>query len=179
MAFLLLLLVSFHTLPSGHAAGSFWESSGVIRPDQIPKPAELVLVPREFTRNGFQIALEEQALRAFLRMAKAAGRKNIRLTLASGFRSNAAQSRAIEARRKKGQLDERIFSNLAPVGYSSHLTGRAIDFAPNGPDFSKTEAYLWLSAHAEEFGFHEALARGAAPGVSWEPWHFKYQGSRR
>lgn len=88
---------------------------------------------------------------AFDRMAAAAARDGVTLTVTSGWRSSAEQARLFAA-----HPDPRW---VAPPGRSLHRLGTELDLGPAG-------AYGWLAANAPGFGFVRRMA--------WEPWHWGY-----
>ncbi len=88
---------------------------------------------------------------AFDRMAAAASRDGVSLTITSAFRSDAEQA-VLFARHPDPRW-------VAPPGHSLHRLATELDLGPPG-------AYGWLAANATRFGF---LKR-----YSWEPWHFGY-----
>ncbi len=88
---------------------------------------------------------------AFDRLAAAAGRAGIPLTITSAYRSDAEQARLFAR-----HPDPRW---VAPPGKSLHRCGTELDLGPSA-------AYPWLAANASRYGF---LRR-----YSWEPWHFGY-----
>lgn len=88
---------------------------------------------------------------AFDRMAAAATKAGVTLTVTSGFRSDAEQA-ALYARNPDPRW-------VAPPGKSLHRLGTELDLGPPA-------AYGWLAANAPRFGF---LKR-----YSWEPWHFGF-----
>jgi zinc D-Ala-D-Ala carboxypeptidase len=68
--------------------------------------------------------------------------------------------------------------NAAP-GYSEHHAGRAIDVAtpssrPLEQEFESTDAFRWLAAHADAFGFRLSFPRDNRHGIAYEPWHYCY-----
>ena len=72
----------------------------------------------------------------------------------------------------------------APPGFSEHSTGFAIDLGDGlapatnlSPSFDQTEAYAWLNANAARYHFTLSFPRGNAQGVSYEPWHWRFEGS--
>jgi len=85
---------------------------------------------------------------AFDRMAAAAARDGVSLTIASAFRSDAEQA-VLFARHPDPKW-------VAPPGKSLHRNATELDLGPPG-------AYGWLARSATRFGF---LKR-----YSWEPWH--------
>ncbi|MDX6679837.1 MAG: hypothetical protein QOE31_3889 [Solirubrobacteraceae bacterium] len=88
---------------------------------------------------------------AFDRMAAAARRDGVALTVVSGFRSNAEQA-VLFARHPDPKW-------VAPPGRSLHRLGTELDLGP-------AAAYGWLAAHAQRFHFVQRY--------SWEPWHFGF-----
>jgi len=88
---------------------------------------------------------------AFDRMAAAARRSGIALTIASAFRSDAEQAALFAA-----HPDPRW---VAPPGHSLHRCATELDLGPPA-------AYGWLAANAARFGFVQRY--------SWEAWHYGY-----
>jgi hypothetical protein len=88
---------------------------------------------------------------AFDRMAAAAARDGVTLTINSAYRSDAEQQRLWDA-----NPDPRM---VAPPGTSLHRCGTELDLGP-------PEAYSWLAANAARFGFVQRY--------SWEAWHYGY-----
>lgn len=76
--------------------------------------------------------------------------------------------------------------SVAPPGYSEHATGYAIDFGVRPTRgcadvdycFASTPAGQWLMAHAPEFGFELSFPAANRQGVTWEPWHWRWVGTR-
>lgn len=93
---------------------------------------------------------------AFDRMASAARRAGLLLTVNSGFRSDAEQARLFAA-----HPDPKW---VAPPGTSLHRYGTELDLGPPA-------AYGWLAANARRFGFIKRYA--------WEPWHFGFGANPR
>ncbi len=88
---------------------------------------------------------------AFDRLAAAARRDAIALTVVSAFRSSTEQARLFAA-----HPDPKW---VAPPGRSLHRLGTELDLGP-------ASAYRWLAEHAGAYGFVRRY--------SWEPWHFGY-----
>ena len=86
---------------------------------------------------------------AFDRMAAAARRSGIGLTVTSGYRSNAEQAQLFAA-----HPDPKW---VAPPGQSLHRLGTELDLGPPA-------AYNWLASNAKRFGFVQRYP--------WEPWHY-------
>jgi hypothetical protein len=88
---------------------------------------------------------------AFDRLAEAAARSGVQLSITSGYRSDAEQARLFAA-----NPDPKW---VAPPGKSLHRYGTELDLGPPA-------AYGWLAANAGRFGFIKRYA--------WEPWHFGF-----
>jgi hypothetical protein len=87
---------------------------------------------------------------AFDRMAEAARKDGVHLTISSGFRSDAEQA-ILFARRPDRKW-------VAPPGTSLHRMATELDLGPPG-------AYGWLAANASRFHFTQRS--------SWEPWQYE------
>src|SRR5215210_9483088 len=88
---------------------------------------------------------------AFDRLAAAAHRSGLRLSVTSGFRSDAEQARLFAANPNPKWV--------APPGTSLHRYGTELDLGPPG-------AYGWLAANADEFHFLQRYPH--------ERWHYGY-----
>lgn len=86
---------------------------------------------------------------------------------------------------RKAYLDRAKLS--APVGYSEHHSGKAMDFIIEGmtdenldPDKYDTEVAKWLATNAPKEGFKLTYppenSKGVTKGAGYEPWHWFYQG---
>ena len=72
----------------------------------------------------------------------------------------------------------------APPGYSEHSTGFALDLGDGdspetnlSEDFEQTRAFRWLQDHAARYHFILSFPEGNPQGVSYEPWHWRFEGS--
>lgn len=76
--------------------------------------------------------------------------------------------RQIEVKLRKPEL-------AATPGSSNHGTGQAVDFTGFGAvgQFDDPD-YLWMKAHAEEFGWHHPRGMEAGGQGPQEPWHWEY-----
>jgi len=88
---------------------------------------------------------------AFDRMAAAARRDGIYLSITSAFRSDAEQARLFAANPNPKWV--------APPGTSLHRYATELDLGP-------PSAYAWLAANHRRFGFIHRYA--------WEPWHYGF-----
>jgi LAS superfamily LD-carboxypeptidase LdcB len=94
------------------------------------------------------------------------------MTVVSGFRSIAHQTRLWKAALEKYGSPEAARVWVAPPGHSAHHTGRAIDFHLGRPvakehsrALRRTAAYRWLVCNASRFGFTPYAV---------EPWHWEF-----
>ena len=93
---------------------------------------------------------------AFDRMAAAAARDGLALSITSAFRSDAEQARLFAANPNPKWV--------APPGTSLHRYGTELDLRPPA-------GYAWLAANARGFGFIHRYA--------WEPWHYGFGANPR
>lgn len=92
---------------------------------------------------------------AFLKMQAAAHAAGVRLSLTSGFRTNAEQTRLYNCYRSKRCNNGNL---AARPGYSNHQNGLALDLSTSS----------WLARNASKYGFVRT--------VSKEAWHYEYRG---
>ena len=137
--------------------------------------AELVEVGPNLV--GHMQRLTPQAGKRWAEMVAAAAEADILLLIVSGFRGVDYQADLIRKKIAAGQRIRDILEvNTAP-GFSEHHTGRAVDIATPGSrplteDFENTQAFQWLTAEAEKFGFSMTYPRDNPWGISYEPWHW-------
>lgn len=123
-----------------------------------------------------------EALEALLAAARADG---VRLTLISGFRSHDTQrSVFFDVKALRNQSAEERAKVSAPPGYSEHSTGLAVDLGDRtrpqtnlSEEFEQTPAFYWLQNNAHRYHFTLSFPRGNQQGVSYEPWHWRFEGS--
>lgn len=137
---------------------------------------ELHMIPLEYTFNGSEVYILEEAYDSFLAMVTQAHEDGIKLQAKSGYRSIQYQTRIFERRMEQGHTFDDIVRYVAPPGYSQHMLGTAIDFHPNSWQFAESDQYLWLQEHAHEFGFAETYSRYNRYNISWEAWHWNFVG---
>lgn len=131
------------------------------------------------------LELQRDAAEALLAMQRDAANDGIELVLLSGYRSIAVQNTlffGVKAERNQNALERAKVS--APPGFSEHSTGYAVDLGDGrdpatdlAPSFDQTEAFAWLQANAARYHFTLSFPRGNAQGVSYEPWHWRFEGS--
>jgi D-alanyl-D-alanine carboxypeptidase len=135
-------------------------------------------------QNPFGLQLREEAAIAAADLATAmaeAGKGT--LILNSGFRTYKNQQGLYNRTRDTRGLAVAEKLSARP-GHSEHQLGLAADFSVKGQGcvimvcFGKTEAGIWLSGNAHQFGFVLRYPKGYKPitGFQYEPWHFRYLG---
>ena len=110
-------------------------------------------------------------------MQTRAQQHDIVLLVVSAFRSLNYQRDLIARKLAAGQRLEDILKVNAAPGYSEHHSGCALDlttagYAPLETGFDTTEAFGWLTQHADRFGFRLSYPRGNPHGIAYEPWHW-------
>ncbi|WP_164928578.1 M15 family metallopeptidase [Gloeobacter violaceus] len=147
---------------------------------------DLRLVASHSTIRGRKEYLSNEAAWAFTRMRAAAAKAGVRLILISGFRDRTRQARIFAKQiARKGSLAAAL-KLVAPPGFSEHHTGYAMDLGDAlypkthlETTFENTPAFRWLSRNAARFGFELSYPPGNAVGVGYEPWHWRWVGSKK
>jgi D-alanyl-D-alanine carboxypeptidase len=135
--------------------------------------------------GGAGLELRPEAATAMRAMQQAAARDGVDLRVLSAFRSIELQRSLffdVKAERNQDALTRAKVS--APPGYSEHSTGYAVDLGDGGQpqtnlsqNFENTQAYQWLSQHAGRYHFTLSFPKSNQQGVSYEPWHWRFEGS--
>ena len=98
----------------------------------------------------------------------------------SGYRSHDYQLGIFERKRARGlAIDDILAVNAAP-GFSEHHSGQALDIGTPGEppaeeSFEATPGHAWLQQHASSHGFGMSYPRDNPHGITFEPWHWRYQ----
>jgi len=131
------------------------------------------------------VQLRSEAADAFDRLQRAAAADGINLVVLSAFRPVSLQRRLffdVMAARNQSSRDRARVS--APPGFSEHSTGFALDVGDGSapqtnltPSFDETPAFQWLEANAARYHFVLSFPQGNRQGVSYEPWHWRFEGS--
>ena len=132
---------------------------------------------------GFKVHI--QMLNALSQMKKAAAREGIDLVLLSGFRSVELQREIFYSNKSiRNQIAIERAKVSAPPGYSEHSTGYAIDLGDaKRPEthfeveFADTDSFRWLRKNAPKYHFVLSFPEGNKQGVSYEPWHWRFEGN--
>ncbi|MEN9860848.1 MAG: hypothetical protein RLZZ515_1330 [Cyanobacteriota bacterium] len=131
------------------------------------------------------VELHRDAADALNRMQADAAADGIDLRVLSAYRSIHLQKQIffdVKSERNQSALERAQVS--APPGFSEHSTGYAVDLGDGrAPDtnlsasFETTPAFAWLQANANRYHFTLSFPAGNAQGVSYEPWHWRFEGS--
>ncbi|MFL6574566.1 MAG: D-alanyl-D-alanine carboxypeptidase family protein [Burkholderiales bacterium] len=140
------------------------------------------LVVAEIGENGRQHLLVPAAAGAWVSLREAARAEGVALAIVSAFRSVERQAEIVRAKLAGGVSIAEILSVSAPPGYSEHHSGRAVDVTTGGVrplelEFEGSDAFAWLSRHAERFGFVLSYPRQNRYGYLYEPWHWCFKES--
>ena len=131
------------------------------------------------------IELHQDAALAFDSMRRAAASDGIDLRLISGYCShNLQEGIFFDVKSERNQTAEERAKVSAPPGYSEHSTGYALDLGDGSrPDtnlsvsFETTPAFRWLQDYAASYHFTLSFPEVNPQGVSYEPWHWRFEGS--
>ena len=131
------------------------------------------------------VQLHRDAADALERMQASATADGVDLRVLSAYRSINLQKHIffdVKSDRNQSALERAQVS--APPGFSEHATGYAVDLgdgqAPGAnlsASFDTTAAYAWLRANANRYHFTLSFPEGNRQGVSYEPWHWRFEGS--
>ena len=144
---------------------------------QVPAEQLVTVAP------GLQ--LQREAAEAFLAMQNAAAADGVDLRALSGFRSIALQKHIFfDVKSERNQSASERARVSAPPGFSEHSTGYALDLGDGrqpgsnlSRSFEDTAAFAWLQRHANRFHFELSFPLNNPQGVSYEPWHWRFEGS--
>lgn len=156
-----------------------------------PMPDGYTVETKACNNDTTNNTLQAEAAEAFLQMKAAAAADGVTLHLQSGYRSVEYQSglfdRQIQKWKDAGMSEADAIAKaktiVTPPGCSEHNCGLAADI--NSPEytaleeaFKNTNAYAWLCAHAEEYGFilRYPQDKEDITGIIYEPWHWRYVG---
>jgi D-alanyl-D-alanine carboxypeptidase len=141
--------------------------------------------PEELVTFAPGLRLRPDAARALQAMRDAAGADGITLRVLSAYRGPELQRQLffdVKAERNQTSADRARVS--APPGFSEHSTGYAVDLGDGrlpatdlSEHFETTDGYRWLDRNAARFHFVRSFPKGNRQGVSYEPWHWRFEGS--
>lgn len=131
------------------------------------------------------LALQRDAASSLLAMQRDAAQSGVRLVVLSAFRPVSLQNEVffgVKSERSQSASERAKVS--APPGFSEHSTGYAVDLGDGddpatnlAPSFDQTAAFAWLELHAARYHFILSFPRDNRQGVSYEPWHWRFEGS--
>jgi D-alanyl-D-alanine carboxypeptidase len=141
--------------------------------------------PRLLVALGPGLQLRPEAAAALIAMQQAAAGDGVDLEVLSAFRSiDLQRSLFFDVKAERNQNARTRAKVSAPPGYSEHSTGYAVDLGDGtqpqtnlSQNFENTPAYQWLSQHAGRYHFTLSFPKGNQQGVSYEPWHWRFEGS--
>ncbi len=131
------------------------------------------------------IYVHKEIYENFKEMQFMAAQRGVSLQLLSGYRSIDLQRDIFyenKSIRNQTAVERSMVS--APPGYSEHSTGYAIDVGDgNYPDthfeveFEQTPAFKWMKRFAPKYHFVLSFPPNNKQGVTYEPWHWRYEGT--
>lgn len=144
---------------------------------------DLKTLPECYCAPKKTIELETATAESFAALCEAAKAENgIWIYANQGYRSLEAQEQII-AYYTKREGHEAACKRCAPVGFSEHHSGLAIDVG--GGRYEDTEqmpdreaVYEWVAQNSYRFGFFLKNLKGKEhiTGTRYEPWHIRYLG---
>jgi len=141
--------------------------------------------PSELVAVSPGIDLQRDAASSLSEMRAAAAGDGVDLVVLSGYRSIALQKHLFfDVKSARNQTASERARVSAPPGFSEHATGFAIDLGDGSQpaanlsqSFEQTLAFAWLKANAARYQFVLSFPQGNSQGVSYEPWHWRYEGN--
>jgi D-alanyl-D-alanine carboxypeptidase len=122
---------------------------------------------------------DAKAVEAFSRMQTAAAADNLKLTVASAYRSYEYENLLYNPR--VSDTREKPDNVLARPGFGENQTGLSLDLSADGGrmyDFADTPEAAWVAKNAEKYGFIVRYPQGQedVTGFRYQPWHIRYVG---
>ena len=145
--------------------------------DYIPKNLIPLKKNELFDINKNNLSLRSEAYEALKKLAEAALKDGIKLTVSSTYRSYEYQKNLFDYWVSVDGLEEAERESARP-GTSQHQLGLALDFAPVDDAFDETPAGKWVYENASKYGWSLSFPQGYEhiTGYRWECWHFRYIG---
>lgn len=145
--------------------------------DYVPKNLISLKKNELFDINKNNLSLRPEAYEALKKLAEAALKDGIKLTVSSTYRSYEYQKNLFDYWVSVDGLEEAERESARP-GTSQHQLGLALDFAPVDDAFDKTPAGKWVYENASKYGWSLSFPQGYehVTGYRWECWHFRYIG---
>ena len=130
-------------------------------------------LPKDYNPGSLSV----DAKNAFDEMQNAAKNDNIKLWIASGYRSYSLQTNLYNSYvLKDGKTKADTYS--ARPGHSEHQTGFAMDLNIIDSSFEGTPEAIWIEKNCYKYGFIIRYPKGKEEitGYKYEPWHVRYLG---
>lgn len=154
-------------------------------PADFDNTADLVDIPDKY-RNGSLKQIDRGIYPYVIAMVDAARADGVKLYVRSPYRSYATQkmlftnkvNKVIAAGTPKDQAEAKAAQAVARPGTSEHQTGLAIDFNTASTAFENSDAFKWMKANAENYGFILRYPAGKTDvtGIMYEAWHWRFVG---
>lgn len=145
--------------------------------------------------EGNEIFVEEITYSHYLAFRDALKQLGIDVSITSGYRSLEEQRKTIEEMQKVYKTEENLYSKVAPVGASEHHTGLAVDITiSNKKQYQerltnyyaedelevREKKYELMSKICSNYGFILRYPKDKVEitGYAYEPWHFRYVGTK-
>lgn len=148
--------------------------------DKDYKGENLISVDKKYSLYDNELMLSKECYDYFLKMYEAAKNAGYEFKINSAYRSYERQATVYD---NWVQQDGKILADTysARAGYSEHQTGYAFDvrdYPLSNDDFSKTQAFTWMSSNAHKYGFiiRFPLGKEDITGYQYESWHYRYVG---
>ncbi|MGN0606572.1 MAG: D-alanyl-D-alanine carboxypeptidase family protein [Oscillospiraceae bacterium] len=122
--------------------------------------------------------VNDEALKAFESMQKAAYAEGLNIYISSGFRSYDYQKQLYNRYvSRDGQQAADTYS--ARPGHSEHQTGLAFDLNTIELSFADTAEGKWVAENCNKYGFiiRYPADKVSITGYQYEPWHIRYLGT--
>ena len=131
------------------------------------------------------LKMHKDVIKTLFKMQRAAANDGVEMVFLSGFRSIELQKEIFYKNKSiRNQIAIERAKVSAPPGYSEHSTGYAIDIGDKymrntdfEVEFAKTPTFNWLKKNAAKYHFILSFPKANSQGVSYEPWHWRYEGS--
>ena len=133
-----------------------------------------------------EIRLDARVADAYKEMAAAAQADGITLTLASGYVAPSRQQRMydkqvetlVNAGLTQAEAELKAAYTVLPPRCSEANYGLSVDIGWTEDDFAASPAYVWLRAHAAEYGFVERYTadKESITHFRASPWHWRFVG---
>lgn len=136
--------------------------------------------------RGSGVQMDARAAGFYQKMYEAAKKDGCLLTPYSGYCSFAHQQdnydRKVSYYMRQGLSGDEAHARanrlVLPAGCSEHNLGLSMDIVSASSDFSLTGEFVWLTEHAQDYGFilRYPESKEEQTGLAYQPWHWRYVG---